>query len=58
MISFNFDKGPSLYYVRTWGGSENGHFPLLYVLKMSLRRGVGGAKKTKTPLRNIYKDGP
>ena len=24
------------------GGSENGNFPLLYVLKMSLRRGVDG----------------
>ena len=33
-------------------GSETGIFPLLYVLKMSLRRG-GGAKKAKTPLRNI-----
>ena len=35
------------------GGSENGDFPILYVLKMSLRRGVGGSKKAKTPLRNI-----
>ena len=35
------------------GGSENDNFPLLYVLKMSLRRGVGGSKKAKTPLRNI-----
>ena len=31
----------SLYYVRTYGwlgGPENGNFPLLYVVKMSLRR--------------------
>ena len=34
-------------------GPENGNFPLLYVLKMSLRRGVGGSKKAQTPLRNI-----
>ena len=37
--SYNYTKVPSLYYVRTlgWeGGSENGNFPLLYVLKMSL----------------------
>jgi hypothetical protein len=27
------------------GGSENGDFLVLYVLKMSLRRGVGGSKK-------------
>ena len=32
------------------GGPENGNFPLLYVMKMSLRRWVGGSKK---PLRNI-----
>ena len=31
------------------GGPENGNFPLLYVVKMSLRRWVG----LKTPLRNI-----
>ena len=36
------------------GGSENGNFPLLYVLKMSLcTKGVGGLKTAKTPLRNI-----
>ena len=34
-------------------GSENGIFSLLYELKMSLRGGVGGSKKSKTPLRNI-----
>ena len=33
--------------------AKNGNFPLLYVLKMSLCRGVGGSKKAKTPLRNI-----
>ena len=26
------------------GGPENGNFPLLYVVKMSLRRWVGGSK--------------
>ena len=36
------------------GGSENGNFPLLYVIKISLHRGVGGSKKPQTPLRNIY----
>ena len=35
------------------GGSESGNFSLLYVLKMSLRRGRDGSKKAKTPLRNI-----
>ena len=35
------------------GGSENGNFSLLYVLKMSLRRVVDASKKAKTPLRNI-----
>ena len=35
------------------GGLENGNFPLLYVVKMSLRRWVGGSKNLKTPLRNI-----
>ena len=38
------------------GGPENGNFPLLYVVKMSLCRWVGGSKpqkSLKTPLRNI-----
>ena len=35
------------------GGPENGNFPLLYVVKTSLRRWVGGSKKAKTPLRTI-----
>ena len=36
------------------GGPENGNFPLLYVVKMSLRRWVGGSKRAqKKPLRNI-----
>ena len=46
-------KGPSLYYVRTsrWvGGPENGNFPLLYVVKMSLRRWVDGSKKPQNTL--------
>ena len=34
------------------GGPENGNFPLLYVVKMSLRRWVV-QKSLKTPLRNI-----
>ena len=32
---------------------SNGNFPLLYVVKMSLRRRVWGSKKAKTPLRSI-----
>ena len=38
------------------GGPENGNFPLLYVVKMSLRGWVGGwvvQKSLKTALRNI-----
>ena len=38
------------------GGPENGNFPLLYVVKMSLRRWVGPwvvQKNLTTPLRNI-----
>ena len=45
-------KGPSLYILRkdrTGSGSENDNFTLLYVLKMSLRRGVGVQKKPKHP---------
>ena len=34
------------------GGPENGNFPLLYVVKMSLRGWVV-QKSLKTPLRNI-----
>ena len=34
------------------GGPENGNFPLLYVVKMSLRRWVV-QKRLKTSLRNI-----
>ena len=34
------------------GGPENGNFPLLYVVKMSLRRWVGGwFKKAQNTLR-------
>ena len=32
------------------GGPENGDFPLLYVMKMSLRRWVGGSKKPQNTL--------
>ena len=36
------------------GGPENGNFPLLYVMKMSLHRGVGGSEKHQnTPVRRI-----
>ena len=48
-----YDKGPFLYYVRVkgWvGGPENGNFPLLYVVKMSLRRWVGGSKTLQNTL--------
>ena len=52
-IFLTFGKGPFLYYVRTlgWvGGPENGNFPLLYVVKMPLRRWVGGSKKSQNNL--------
>ena len=51
-------RGLFIYYVRTYGwvdGSENGNFPLLYVLKMSLRRGVSGSKKAPKHLYVIDK---
>ena len=32
------------------GGSENANFPFLYVVKMSLRRWVGGSKKPQNTL--------
>ena len=32
------------------GGPENGNFPLLYVVKMSLLRWVGGSKKAQNTL--------
>ena len=35
------------------GGPENGKYPLLYVVKISLRRWVVVQKSLKTPLRNI-----
>ena len=35
------------------GGPENGNFPLLYAMKMSLRRGWVVLKSLKTPLRSI-----
>ena len=36
-----------------WGGLENGNFLLLYVLKMSLHRGMGGWKKAWIHLSKI-----
>ena len=39
------------------GGPENGNFPLLYVVKMPLRRWVGGSKKLQNTF-TWYKDGP
>ena len=35
------------------GGPENGNCPLLYAVKMSLRRCVGGSKKPQNTQRNI-----
>ena len=35
------------------GGPENGNFPLLYVMKMSLRKEWVVLKSLKTPLYNI-----
>ena len=32
------------------GSPENGNFPLLYVVKMSLRRWMGGSKKPQNTL--------
>jgi hypothetical protein len=32
------------------GGPENGNFPLLYVVKMSLRWWVGGSKRPQNTL--------
>ena len=45
-------KGPSLFFMLCkdigWvGESENGNFSLLYVLKVSLRRGVDASKKSQ-----------
>ena len=48
-----FCKGQFLYYVRIsgWvGGPENGNFPLLFVVKMSLLRWVGGSEKPQNTL--------
>ena len=46
---YSIPKGPFLYYVRV-GGQENGNFPLLYVVKMSLQMWVGGSKKPQNTL--------
>ena len=51
-----FDKGPFLYYVRTYGWvgvPENCNFPLLYVVKYPCVGGWVVQKSLKTPLRNI-----
>ena len=34
-------------------GPGNGNFPLLYLVKISLHRWVGGSRRLKTPLRSI-----
>ena len=50
-----------MYSLRTqgWiGVSENGNFPLIYVTKMSILRGLGASKSLQTPLRNIKMAGP
>ena len=39
------------------GGPQKGNFPLLYVVKISLRRWVGGSKKLQNTL-TYYKDVP
>ena len=39
------------------GGPENGKFPLLYDVKMSLRTWVGGSEKPQNTLTQ-YKNGP
>ena len=40
-----------------WRGPENGNFPFLHVVKMSLRRWVCGSKKHQHTLTQ-YKDDP
>ena len=41
----------NMYFKAILSGPENGNFPLLYTVKMSLRRWF--KKRLKTPLRNI-----
>ena len=48
MISFNFDKGPFLYFVRTWGGSENDHLTLC--TEIFLMYGGGRVQKIQNTL--------
>ena len=47
-------KGPSLFFILHKdigvGGPENGNFPSLCVVKMFLRRWVGGSKKPQNTL--------
>ena len=52
-MTWSLCKGPSLYYVRKYkwvGGLENGNFLSLYVVKMSLRRWMGGSIKPQNTL--------
>ena len=46
--STNLRHGQRKIQVKIW--IYNGNFPLLYVLKMSLRRWVGGSKKPQNTL--------
>ena len=49
-------KGAYIYYVRKaigvgWcSGSVDGNFPLIYLIKMPLRREVGGSKEPQNNL--------
>ena len=44
-----------IYYIRSKGwGFKNGNFPLLYVMKVSLHRWVGGSKKPQNNLTKYY----
>ena len=56
---FSHSKLGSIFILRKdiGVGPENGNFPLLYVVKMSLCRWVGGSKKPQNSL-TYYKDGP
>ena len=46
-----------MYYVgQGWaGGSGNENFPLLYVMKMTLHRGLGGSKKNQNTPTYVLK---
>ena len=58
MLTFSWNSAFTKVWLRIYPGSWNFHpasviFPFLYALKLSLRRGVGGSKIAKTPLRKI-----